>query len=70
MSDSRDLYRDGHGFRDTWTRQREREERRQMTCEHVWQHESIIQPGGRGYSTSWCRKCKISAYAYDTRVPQ
>jgi hypothetical protein len=40
-------------------------ERRQQLCDHEWQHESIIQPGGRGYSSSWCSKCKISAFAYE-----
>lgn len=39
-------------------------ERRQARCEHVWQHESIIQPGGMGYSTSWCRKCNITAHEH------
>lgn len=44
------------------------EEARQRNCIHSWQHESIIQPGGRGFSTSWCRKCKISAHEYEKAV--
>lgn len=42
-------------------------DRRQRDCDHVWKHERIIQPGGRGYSTSWCKKCKITAHAHEMR---
>lgn len=42
-------------------------ELRQSSCKHVWRHESIIQPGGRGYSSSWCRKCNISAFEHARR---
>lgn len=36
-------------------------ERRQAKCVHAWKHAFSIQPGGgRGFSTTWCRKCNFN----------
>ena len=49
--------------RDYWRSLRE-VEARQARCEHVWVHRDETVHN-RLVSSTWCRKCKISGFAFE-----